>query len=274
MNNLSTNGRLIAITPDMANDWLRRNKHNRPLRKHLVQRLQEEIEGNHWRMNGQTISFDEHGNILDGQHRLTAIARANRTVDSYVVHGVPRESYATIDTGATRSGADSIAHEFDGYPLRIVKAVSTAVQWAMLMERGRLRGGSRLPNADIVEYLRSCPSLFARAGHLNAYHSMFAVVPLGVGTALYEIFARRSEDMAAQFMCNLYSGENLQHNQVEFLLRAKFLKDAQRISAKLPSTVKARMCIKAWNWLRQGNTTASYHVITVQGSEDPVIEIL
>jgi hypothetical protein len=66
MNTHNNNGRLMTITPDMAADWLKRNQHNRPLRKHLVQRIQEEIESNHWRVNGQTISFDEQGNILDG----------------------------------------------------------------------------------------------------------------------------------------------------------------------------------------------------------------
>jgi hypothetical protein len=200
--------------------------------------------------------------------------KATSLTESYVVYGVPRESYSTIDTGATRSGADSIAHEFNGYPLLIMKAVSTAVQWCIFLERGRLRGGFKIPNSDVVEYIKGCPSLFARAGHLNAYHNLFTVLPLGVGTALYEVFARHSEEMAAQFMCNLYSGENLHHSQVEFLLRARFLKDAQRTATKLPNTVKVRMCIKAWNWIRQGNKIASYHIITVQGNEDHLLEIL
>jgi hypothetical protein len=66
----------------------------------------------------------------------------------------------------------------------------------------------------------------------------------------------------------------LERNDVEWVLRQAFQKDAQRITSKLPISVKVRMTIKAWNWRRRGQDTASYQTITVSPSEDSRLFII
>jgi hypothetical protein len=48
----------------------------------------------------------------------------------------------------------------------------------------------------------------------------------------------------------------------------------QRITSKLPTYIKVRMTVKAWNWRRRGRgDEASTQTITVQPNEDSRLAI-
>jgi hypothetical protein len=138
------------------------------------------------------------------------------------------------------------------------------------LERGALRtgGSSRVSNSEVIVYAQNHLSLFERAARLQSFPKDNRPLSLGVGTALYEFFGRKNEDKADAFFERLYTGESLERTDVEFVLRAAFQKDYQRISSKLPMHIKVRMVIKGWNWRRRGMDTASHQTITVSPSED------
>lgn len=98
--------KLMTVTPEMAAKWLELNKGNRDVRPALVKMLTAEITNNRWQVTHQGIAFDEFGELLDGQHRLHAIVRADAAVPMYVSYGAPRASFAVVDGGANRSFRD------------------------------------------------------------------------------------------------------------------------------------------------------------------------
>jgi hypothetical protein len=266
---------VVKITPAMATAWLRANRKNRPVRKRHIMFLASELLSGNWKVNGQAIIIAENENVLDGQHRLMACIEAGIPFETLVVYGVKEEAFATIDTGAVRSGADALCLHFSEYPINTVKAVATAVTWVRPLEKGNIHHcNAKMSNTDIIEYAKEHLTLFHRAETLQGYPKDNRPISVGVGTALYEVFARKNEELADCFMNDLYTGEKLERNDVAFVLRNAFQKDAQRTTSKLPTSIKARMIIKGWNWRRRGMPMATYQTVTVSANDEQRISIL
>lgn len=83
------------------------NKNNRLPKMGQVKKLAREIQNGFWQCNGATIIFDITGNINDGQHRLMACAKSGRSIETWVIVGVPKEFQLTIDQHSKRSMGDS-----------------------------------------------------------------------------------------------------------------------------------------------------------------------
>jgi len=271
----NTIAEVVSITPQIATQWLRCNKNNRPVRKGHVVFLAQEILNGNWQVNGQPIIIAENEDVLDGQHRLLAVIEAGQPIKTLVVYGIKAQAFSTIDTGVVRSGADALCLHFHEHSQTVVKAVATAANWVRSLERGFVHHGKRrMSNTDIIEYAKEHLSLFAHAEQLQAYPKDNRPLSLGVGTALYEMFARKDEERADCFMSALYTGEELSRDDVEWYIRQAFQKDAQRTNSKLPTIVKVRMVIKGWNWRRRGMPTASHQTIQVSANDEQKVSIL
>lgn len=98
--------KIITITPEMATSFLERNTKNRPVRKSVVNFLKNSILRGEWLITHQGIAFDEHGTLIDGQHRLLAIVSANTPVEAMVTWGIQRDAFSVIDTITPRKISD------------------------------------------------------------------------------------------------------------------------------------------------------------------------
>lgn len=264
---------VVTITPAVATAWLRCNHNNRPVRKkHVVFLAQEMLAGN-WQVNGQAIVISDDEDVLDGQHRLMAIIESGLSVKSLVVYGISREAFKTIDTGAVRTGADALCLHFPHLNQGTVKCAATAVQWIKALEQGNIRANIKIGNTDTIAYVAQHQSILRHAETLSGYPRDARPLSLGIGVALYEMFARKDEMLAHKFMQDLYTGENLTRTDVEMVLRMAFIKDANRIS-KYRRETKVRMVIKGWNWRRRGMLEASPQTIAVQSNDEQRIKIL
>ncbi len=103
------------IDEDRAKSLLAKAKsavRNRRLSEMYVTRYKDMILQDQWYMNGEAITLDKDGYLINGQHRLTAVIEANKVkpgikVKMMLVSGVKREAIATIDSGNGRSVAQS-----------------------------------------------------------------------------------------------------------------------------------------------------------------------
>jgi len=76
------------ITPELAKELLKNNKANRSILTKRVNQYANDIINGNWQLNGEAICIDENGDLLNGQHRLSAVIKANRHVQMLVVTGV------------------------------------------------------------------------------------------------------------------------------------------------------------------------------------------
>lgn len=262
---------VMTITPADATNWLACNQNNRPVRRRHVEFLAREILEGNWQVNGQAIIIADDEQVLDGQHRLLAIIESAKSIQSLVVYGIAEDAFKTIDTGAVRTGADALSMHFKDVPTYAIRAAATAVTWCQRLERG-LAKYKRISNTDAIDYVKRHNSLLVHAETLQGFPHEARPISIGIGTALYEMFGRKNEADADQFMKRLYTGEELNRTDVEYLLRAAFMRDASRM-AKLPADTRVRMIVKGWNWRRRGNTEGTRHIIAVSQDDEPKLKI-
>jgi hypothetical protein len=97
---------VMSVTPDMARQWLRGNTHNRRINKGHVRRLSSDIVDGRWKFNPDPVSFDDSGTLLNGQHRLTAIAETGVPAQLAVCFNVPADAMSVMDQGVPRGLKD------------------------------------------------------------------------------------------------------------------------------------------------------------------------
>lgn len=98
---------LINITPERAKEMLKHNPHNRNIREGDVEKYAHDMIIDNWYDEiMQPIRISVNGNLLDGQHRLYAIIKANKTIPMWVQYGLPENSFKWMDGGTKRTLAD------------------------------------------------------------------------------------------------------------------------------------------------------------------------
>ena len=100
---------VVGVTPQLASEWLRLNTRNRKLRRFTVDTLKRSFERGEYVQSHQGIAFSANNEVIDGQHRLTAISELKSGVfPMLVTWGVPEDAFMTIDRGVKRTTADSL----------------------------------------------------------------------------------------------------------------------------------------------------------------------
>jgi hypothetical protein len=94
------------ITPDIARELLKKNDRNRHLSETAVEKLADLMRSDSWKPTGHTIQIYEDGQLADGQTRLSAIIKSNRSFPFLIVYGIPLESALGIDANRPRSVTD------------------------------------------------------------------------------------------------------------------------------------------------------------------------
>ena len=140
-----------AITPELAQRYLALNsKQQRKLRKHKVAEYADDMRNGRWGLNGATIVIDEFGNLIDGQHRLSAVVESGTTQQFVVVRNVSEDSYETIDQGMKRTLAD--ASEFNTVECAIGKAMASFENAPSIQVALRSRSAT---NAAAIKYMNA-----------------------------------------------------------------------------------------------------------------------
>ena len=100
-----------TITPSNASVILADcNLGNRPIRKRSVDFLASEMLSGSWQpFSADAICFDQDGNLINGQHRLSAVVQSGVTVKMLVGRNVPASSFQVIDRGIKRSTGDDVS---------------------------------------------------------------------------------------------------------------------------------------------------------------------
>lgn len=142
------------ITPERASDLLaNHNPSNRRLDMRHAQFLAQEMERGTFRPdNGDSIRIDTDGNIIDGQHRLAAIVKANKPVKMLIAKGVDRETFATIDTGKRRTVQDVVGIDLSSAGILAPKGTTSAAR-LLLEYESRFASGASTPEKGTRQQL-------------------------------------------------------------------------------------------------------------------------
>lgn len=96
----------VEVTPEQARIWLQSNLNNRRIRENHLNRLIHDMNSDRYLITHQGVAFDTDGRLLDGQHRLLAIARSGKAQMLLVTTGLPAHAQTQVDGGAKRAASD------------------------------------------------------------------------------------------------------------------------------------------------------------------------
>lgn len=145
------------IDASLARDLLSRNTSNRSISDKLVDAIARDIVQGRWMLTHQGIALDPDFNLLDGQHRLLAIMKANRAVPICVTYNVQNPNQAAfgiIDTNnRPRSARDitSLTRDFGGRGSHVVGICNAAVK--TIARFGGTSTAHRYTNAELGQLL-------------------------------------------------------------------------------------------------------------------------
>lgn len=97
---------IVTMTPSCAKKLLLNNVSNRRVKENNVNYFCKLINNGEWMVTHQGIAVAKDGTLLDGQHRLLAIARSGKPVKIMITTGMDLEIFKSIDNGVTRNSAD------------------------------------------------------------------------------------------------------------------------------------------------------------------------
>jgi hypothetical protein len=117
------------ITPEVAAQWLGDNIKNRPIQNSTVEAFKRDMLAGKWLFAGDPIRFNTKGELMDGQHRLTACVRAGLPFVAMVGRNLPDEIVEVIDTGRPRMPSDVLAMR--GVPYAAI--VAGAARWLIML---------------------------------------------------------------------------------------------------------------------------------------------
>lgn len=197
---------LMTVTPKMAQEWLNNMyQKQRPFRKSRAKEYAHDMANGKWMLeSSEMIKFNKDGQLIDGQHRLSAVVIADMEIPFFVMTGARNESYDTMDSGAKRSVSDVLKTKYGTITSALSRAMLQIDKGAHL--RSALHGGSKKDNVmaskkDIIDYYRDHSEYIDNLAH---FISRFGTVigktsSQGVGLPLY-IYGKIDQSTVDYFM--------------------------------------------------------------------------
>ena len=246
---------IVDVTPETAREWLKANTRNRHLRDADVERYARDMREGRWQFTAEPIKFGLSGVLLDGQHRLHAIARAGVTVKALVVFGLEDDAQHVMDTGAKRTVADAL--NLTG--VKNAALCAAGARLALLWESGRLFRDSKhqvVSTAEVEEWLREHPEFHDAVTRAAGYRHRIDCQP-SVVVAAYWRLSQVHADRTAEFFHGLAELTNLEPGNPILALHRR-LTDLRRTRTSQRDLLA--LFILAWNRWRQGRSVTRLHV--------------
>lgn len=239
------------VTPHEAQALLdARNNVNRPFVERRAIEMAEAISNGRFVFNGDTVRFDRNGKLLDGQHRLWAIAVAGIPAKLLLIFGLDPEVFDTIDVGARRSGGDTVScMGFKKYR----NEIASACQWLTRLQRGDFVESLRpqkVKNADVKKCLRDNLDVVRSVERCTAARSIMNV---GILSALHYRVACRDADLAERMVSTLREPAGISIHDPFYVFRDTALQDKAQTVRRSPAVMLA-LLIKAANAGAAGKT--------------------
>lgn len=244
---------VVKITPSMAKRWLATQVRNRTLNQQKVAEYARDMAAGRWDLNGETIKFDTHDHLIDGQHRLAAVVQAGATVESVVVWGLVPETQDTVDIGKVRAVGDTLMLHGHRHGTTAGSVARVKLAYDRHPDKGWWPKGMLYSTRTEVAQYAETPEVLYAAG--LAVHWSGVLAPASVRGAAFLIFQELDHEQARTFMDLAHSGSDLVQGHPLLALRARL----SRIHGERTRTRQEdylALLIRAWNGVRKHRSMA------------------
>lgn len=247
---------ITLVTPELALEWLGLNDRNRPMNKSFVAALAKAIERGEWQVTHQGIAFDEEGTLIDGQHRLAAIAKCGIPVEVMVTREVSRNTFTVMDTGRKRTARDVLALANEANSTHL----AAALRGLYLYEKdqsGRWGGASsQISNDQLLAVLEEHPGMRDAVIHGIALNRGMKMTTTAASVGWYVTSRERPDIDQTGWKEGLITGANLSAGDPRLTLRNTMLSMASGKVVRRRDDSREHLLyyLKAWNaWVEGRN---------------------
>jgi hypothetical protein len=238
---------ISIVSPQQAVAWLDNSPGNRPIRQDRVEELCRALLAGEWEFNGESIKFDDRGQLLDGHHRLMACVKANRSFETVIVEGIKSKAKPTVDIGAPRSLSDTLVENDQVSTATLGSTLTRLIRFECQDENSSLGFASNrdyVSPARALRYLRENPEV---KDAVRDAHGLRTVVAASRVAWLIFLTRRAFPKKSKEFFDALEKGSNLPDHHPAFVLRNRLNVAKGDRKARLRDAEYSAMMIKAWN---------------------------
>jgi hypothetical protein len=256
---------IVHVTPELASEWLKKNKDNRPITKSHVNMLASQMKAGEWEQTGEAIQFSQTDRLIDGQHRLMGIVQSQCSFDLLVVYGVPDKSQAVLDTGKTRSAGDVLSmNNIKNHTITAAMIKNYLRYKADITSYG---GDKKLyhTNQRVLHTFQdnaekySSTALYAQ----KLYKASSGIMPASVIGGFALLFMERSTNgkfaPVRKFFDALLLGKDREFDSTSTILHKKLL-HAKANRQRIPQRELYGMMVKTWNSEIEGRYIQHLHM--------------
>lgn len=251
---------VVDVTPELAKKWLAQNTHNRNLRERVINSYAADMRDGNWVEDGQSLKFAKGnavllenplitgGPLLDGQHRLSAIAEANVTVRMLVVSNLDDTTQETMDTGAKRTLSDVLKLRGETHCVALAATLTRVYLW----QQGARRSfrGVRPTHRQLLALLDDFPEM-RRSAEIGSRTRNVVRLSSSTTGLCHWLFNRVDGSDCAFFFARLTDGAGLMPGDPIYALR-RAVENAAADRSRFPEEHMTALVIKAWNAYREG----------------------
>ncbi len=239
---------VIEIDPQTAKELLEKNnKGNRPSKPNKISQFATDMNANRWGLTGDTIKFGTDGRLLDGQNRLSACIKSNKSFTTHVIFGINPDLFGRMDIGKPRNPAD-ILH-IAGY--KNSSMLAAAIRWAHLLDNDPYDRSTLQPDqvlelakgkySDIEPFLKHGRDLNKQFAH-----------PAGQLAALIYHFSKSDPKKATDFVRAWLKGDRNGKYQIIDTMQALLHSQKANNNGRIHELTRASIIVKAWNLFKLG----------------------
>lgn len=223
------------VSPALAEEYLKKNTHNRALNKNVVAKYASTMRAGKWLITHQGIAFNAAGDLIDGQHRLWAIIKAGVTVRLAVTRNLDGATQLVLDTGQRRSISQNLS--LLGKP-----NVQAVTAWANLAYMAiRQVDRTWLCADDVLQIYTDCDEALTAIACLN--HSHMRAGPVG---AAFLLSYPKSPEKVFDFFQAFCAGTNLTEGSAAYAAFKYFFQSSTRQKdRRYEVALKLLRCIQA-----------------------------
>lgn len=262
---------MTLITPELAMELLEFNTLNRPLSDGHVKRIARQITEGKWKTNGDTIKISDSKKVVDGQHRLWAIAEAKVAVWSLIAYGVEEDAFNTVDTiRKNRSGADILSRHGVGVARNVT---ASALAWLLRYQRGVLQNyrapANKIENSDIEDAWEKHPGIAKAVERCGCLRRLANV---SIMAFVFYLVSNRDPYLAESLVTVLHTPGNVGVDHPFMRLRFYLTQDRTKdldpvetiaVTFKALNAVKLRKEVKRLTFQRHGATPEKFPELEV-----------
>lgn len=237
----------MLITPSIAKDMLESNVSNRRVNRHIVSQYANDMINGQWKVDtAEVIKISKTNIILDGQHRLLAIVKANIPIYFHVAIDLEDSVFDVLDTGKIRNSTDIF--KINGIPKEsTIPSIITTYNQIIFGKYYVLQGAEKSTSHQLLQQYYESPEFWQNVGRVahNYYLSFAKILKPSMIGGFYAYFLKSDKELAESFFSQLCTGANITNNTI-LLLRNRLIADKVSVK-KIQKLTKVIFIIKTWN---------------------------